>query len=399
MISAPDTVVPEREKRECGPVAIDVFPALVPSGGIGRYVGDLVRAFRDVPGAPAERLVHPGGKSAEAARRFPHARLHGLPFGWRGLRLAYASTIALGIPLDGWFGDAALVHATMGVAPVLARIPLVVTVHDLTAIEHPEWHPAPVSALARATLPSAIRRATTVVCDSEHVRGRVLAAWGGAPERVITVPLALSPDFVAVDPVVARGGVARRLGLEGPFVLHVGTWEPRKNHVTLLSAFDAMVRAGFPGRLVLVGHDGWRSGPIFERLSGISARERVLRVTDADDSLLAALYGTATALAFPSLDEGFGLPLLEAMAHGCPAVCSDGGSLPEVAGGASRVVPAMDADALADALLSMWRDEGAREAASALGRRRAEHFAFEPWARRMFRVYAAAHAPNAARPS
>lgn len=379
-----------RKDGRPGPVSLDVFPALVPAGGIGRYVRDLVRAMKDVAGAPEALLVHPRGLAAEAARRFPASARLELPLGWRGLRMTYAATIPLGIPLDGWFGGAAVHHATMGVAPLLSRTPLVVTVHDLTAIEHPEWHPAPVVSLARATLPSAIRRATCVVCDSEHVRNRVIARYAMPSESVITVPLALSPDFAAVEPRMARQFVQRQFGLVGPFVLHVGTLEPRKNHATLFAAFDALVAMGFPGKLVLVGRDGWRCGPIFERLDAMRSRDRVVRVTDADDEALAALYSAATVTALPSWDEGFGLPLLEAMAHGCPCVCSDGGSLPEVAGSGARVVAAADSEALAESLALLWRDDAERDEQVARGTRRAADFGFEPWARKMFAIYSTA---------
>jgi glycosyltransferase involved in cell wall biosynthesis len=170
-------------------------------------------------------------------------------------------------------------------------------------------------------------------------------------------------------------------------VLHVGTLEPRKNHVTLIAAFERMRRAGFPGRLVLVGQDGWSVAPIAARLEASPESRHVLRVRDADDTDLAALYGACTCTAFPSLAEGFGYPLLESMACGAACVISDDPALLELGRSDCVAVPATDADALADALLELWRDPAHRDAVAAGGPARAREYAFPRWAERTFALY------------
>lgn len=381
-------------------LAVDALPALVPSGGIGRYVNDLVRALETEPGAPAATLVYPGNLDSQARARFPDAARRALPLGWRGMRLLYALPLPPGVGLDGMFGRPDVYHATMGIAPILRGARTIVTVHDLTAIEHPDWHPAAVVGLTRATLPRAIARADVVVCDSDHVRERVLTRYGRSPADVVTVHLPLSPGLPAPPAEVARETVAARFGITGPFVLQVGTLEPRKDHRTSLAAYEQLCERGFPGPFVWAGREGWHVEPLRARLAESPVRDRVRRIHDLDDATLAALYASATASVMPSLDEGFGLPVLESMARGCPCVCSDRGSLPEVAGEGAPRFAAGDAHALADALERLWRDPEFRAREVARGLARAGTFGFAAWARRMFAIYAGAPAaaPAAAVP-
>jgi glycosyltransferase involved in cell wall biosynthesis len=148
-----------------------------------------------------------------------------------------------------------------------------------------------------------------------------------------------------------------------------------------------MRRAGFPGPLVLVGQDGWRFGPIAARLASSPEAAHVMRVRDADDTDLAALYGACTCCAFPSLAEGFGMPLLESMACGTACVVSDDPALRELGQHDCVAVPATDADALADAMLRLWREPDHRAAVAAGGPARARAYAFPRWAERIFALY------------
>jgi glycosyltransferase involved in cell wall biosynthesis len=205
--------------------------------------------------------------------------------------------------------------------------------------------------------------------------------------RTAVIPPPLGHAFAALPREAALERVRRRFGLEPPFVLHVGTLEPRKNHATLVAAFERMRRAGFPGPLVLVGQDGWRFAPIAARLASSPEARHVIRVRDADDTDLAALYGACTCSAFPSLAEGFGMPLLESMACGTACVVSDHPVLLELGRTECVAVPATDADALADAMLRLWRDPGHRDAIAAGGPARASEYAFARWAERIFSLY------------
>jgi glycosyltransferase involved in cell wall biosynthesis len=368
-------------------VAVDVFAALVPGGGIGRYVRDLVAALTRLPDAPPARFVYPRNWRAPARAAFPAEQLHELPLPWIGLRAAYQVGTLMPLTFDRWFGEAAVVHSPVGYGPAFKRSRLLCHVHDLTSIEHPEWHPTRANLFLRHAIPHAARHADTVLTHSRFVASRVRAVFGVPDERIVTIPPPLGHAFHPVPDRAARERVARRYGLAGPFVLHVGTLEPRKNHVGLVGAFERMRRAGFPGPLVLVGKPGWRTAPILSRLEASPEHAAILHVTDADDDDLVALYGACTVCAYPSLEEGFGMPVLESMACGAPIVTSDHASLIELGTGYAVAVPATDEDALAAAMLAVWRDPAARERAVANGPARAAAYHWKRWASRTFELY------------
>jgi glycosyltransferase involved in cell wall biosynthesis len=167
----------------------------------------------------------------------------------------------------------------------------------------------------------------------------------------------------------------------------VGTLEPRKNHVRLIGAFERLRRSGFPGPLVLVGRGGWKNRPILRRIETSPDAASIVRITDADDEDLAALYGACTACAYPSIEEGFGMPVLESMACGTPCVISDHPALVELARDCAVAVPHDDEDALARELARFWSDEDHRRQITAMGPTRAGAYAFPIWARQLFALY------------
>jgi alpha-1,3-rhamnosyl/mannosyltransferase len=369
-------------------IHVDVFSALVPGGGgIGRFVRLLIRALSERPDAPEHRFVVARSVRDEARRRWPGEKRVELPWTWRQLAMAMMAGRWLGWTFDARYQHPAVVHSPAGYGPRFRRARLINHVHDITYFTHPEWHTRKTSALQSVAAPVACRSATLVLTDCESVRQEVIQHFGVEPGRVLSMPLPLDPDFQPMQCEPARAHVLRRFGLEGPFVLHVSTIEPRKNQVRLVAAWERMRRAGFPGPLVMVGPDGWRTGPILARIGSSAFATDIRRLRGVTDQDLVALYTAATASAFPSLSEGFGYPLLESMACGTPCVTSDHASLVELAAGASPHVPAEDVDALADALLRIWRDADERARLSAAGLQRAAGFGFEPWAERMFEVY------------
>jgi len=384
-------------------VHVDVFASLVSGGGIARFVRLLIRALSTRPGAPEHRFVVAHDVRAEALRQWPRERIVELPWTWRQLALAMIAGRWLGWSFDARYERPAVVHSPAGYGPRFRRARLINHVHDITYWTHPEWHTRKTSTLLSVTAPAACRSAALVLTDCQAVREEVIRHFGVAPERVESVPLPLDPEFRPIGEAAAHAHVARRFGLERPFVLHVSSLEPRKNQVRLVAAWERMRRAGFPGPLVMVGTDGWRTGPILARLESSRFASDILRLRSIGDEDLVALYGAATVTAFPSLSEGFGYPLLESMACGTPCVCSDHASLVELAAGSAPHVPAHDEDALADAMLRLWRDADERARLAAAGLHRAADFGFEAWAERMFAIYrrelTLAAAPERSRPS
>ena len=366
---------------------MDVFAGLVPGGGIGRYVRDLCDALDRRPDAPPARYAYPRNFRAAARARFAPGRLHELPLPWYVLRLLYGAATRTHTRFDRLFGEPAVLHSPVGYGPTFARTRLIAHVHDLTSIEHPEWHPLRANLFLRGTIPYAARNAPVVLTHSRFIARRCVEALGLDPSRIVTIPPPLSRGFAPGPVGAARARVRERFGLDGEFVLHVGTFEPRKNHVRLVGAFERLRRAGYPGMLVLVGRDGWRVGPILRRIAASPEAGAIRRITDADDPDLVALYQTCTACAYPSIEEGFGMPLLESMACGAACVTSDHAALVELGEGCALALPHDDEVALADALVRLWRDPDHRRAVAAPGPARAAGYTFDRWAGRIFELY------------
>jgi glycosyltransferase involved in cell wall biosynthesis len=266
----------------------------------------------------------------------------------------------------------------------------VTTVHDLIPLRLPRLVPWRHRWAVRALLGSALRRARQVIAVSEATRGELLARYRLPADRVRVVPEAAAARFTPPSAGVLAEARARH-GLEAPYVLFVGLLEPKKNLPALLDAVARLRRAGAwgPTQLVLAGAPGWGTEGLAaaaHRL-GLDGTVRFLgAVADAD---LPALYGGALAFAFPSLWEGFGLPVLEAMASGTPVVASRRGALPEVTGGAALLVEP-EASPLAEALGSLLADRALRERLRAAGLARAAFFSWERTATETLSVYRAA---------
>jgi glycosyltransferase involved in cell wall biosynthesis len=253
--------------------------------------------------------------------------------------------------------------------------PAVIFVHDLAFRLRPAEVPWQQRLYFRTVLPAALRRAAAVLVPSESTRRDLLKLYRipGLEARVEVVAEGL--------PTPALAGPLPE-GVEPGFILAVGTVEPRKNYLRLLAAYRRLrgrhgslpfIINGRPGvpDLVIAGRAGWAYGDTLQR---IAAEPGVRYLGHVDEPTLAALYESASVLAFPSLYEGFGLPLLEAMAHGVPAVVGEAGALPELALGAALSVDAKDEDAIASALERLLADESLRSKLGEEGRRRARGY-------------------------
>ena len=375
------------ERREA--LLLDVSGALYPGGGggIGRYIRDLVAALQSAPGAPFARFAYSRNLRARAGDLAGRDRLVELPFPNRVNMLLAMAAARLGWNLEPVYGRPAVFHSPNGAGPALPGSRLLLTIHDLTFLDHPEWHTTRNTAFMRATVPAVAPRADLVVCDSDFVRRQVVERLGVAEERTITVPLAVDDVFRPVPEETAREHLARRFGLEQPFVLHVGSIEPRKNHLRLVEAFETVRRRGLDVLLVLVGSGGWRNAHILERLEGSSAAASIRRLSGVADPDLAALYSACAAFAMPSLEEGFGLPLAEAMACGAACVVADNSSLAEIGGDAAVLIPAEDAAALAAALFDLCGDAATHASVRARGLARSRLYRREIWSGRMMEIY------------
>lgn len=358
----------------------DQLFASVP-GGVGAYVRELLPALREADPTIELTAFHARHDRPEAL-----AELDGIPQVElsRGIRSLYPSWNLAGRPaLPPSLSSAGVIHAPSAVAvpPVRPGQRLVVTVHDLAFRLYPSLFPPTWRAVYRAGLRRAARHADAIVAISRHTARDLARHARVDPGRIHVIPLAGSlPRFDAeVEPVLERLKVPR------PYLLFVGTLEPRKNLVRLVRAYRR-VAVRLPHSLVLAGPAGWRTQRLHRELS-LQGPGRIVPTGRVSAPDLDALYRGAAAFCYPSLYEGFGLPVLEAMARGVPTVVADSSSLPEVAGDAALRANPRSVRALAEAIERILTDRDQADRLAEAGRERASMFSWDQTARMTLRAY------------
>lgn len=355
-----------------------------PLTGIGRYAFELAQRLPEHPMIDQMRFFSYGRWQESAAlirnettNSVPHGpavQRSGLRSRLSGNRLAVRVYQALTPHLYRWrlrHEEGALFHSPNYFLPPFPGRS-VATIHDLSHICLPQFHPAVRVELMNRALPDTLRQADFLITDAESVRQEVIRHFDWPVDRIAAVPLGVSSLFHPrlaqdIDPVLQRYGL-----LTGGYSLCVGTVEPRKNLTRLLCAYELLpvaLRQRWP--LVLAGARGWQSGDIHDRIDKGVAVGWVKYLEYVPQEDLPFLYAGARLFAYPSLYEGFGLPPLEAMASGVPVVTSDVSSLPEVVGDAALMVNPLDVGALSAALSRGLEDEVWRESAVRLGLGRA----------------------------
>jgi glycosyltransferase involved in cell wall biosynthesis len=341
--------------------------------GINGYIVQLLRRLPALRPAPDDlaytAFLHdmafapPAGLMIERSRwdtRRPARRIL-----WEQTRLAALS------------GGVDLLHGLAFVAPLLARCPTMITVHDLSFLRFPNaFRPFNRTYLALATRAS-VRRARCVIAVSESTRQDVIALLGAPPDKVVVVYNGVTEAF---SPAPAPQAVeqARQLGLPERYILYVGTLEPRKNLVRLLDAYAALRRRSADAPpLVIAGGKGWYYEEIERRVDELDLGQQVIFPGFVPAEDLPWLYRGAALFVYPSIFEGFGLPVLEAMACGAPVITSTVSSLPEVAGDAALLVDPEDTEGLADAMHRALCEPGLAEALRAAGIERARRFSWD----------------------
>ncbi len=360
------------------------FPA---PGGIGTYVRELARALIEEDPTlhllPFRSRFEAGEPPSPWLGTAPPVTVIDRPIRWLYPRWNVAGRPALPREL----ADAAIVHMTnpAAIAPKRRGQRLVVTVHDLAFVTHPELFPRRWRMLYRAGLRAVARRADAILVPSRFTASELGEHSDVDAARVHVTPLASSlptsvPEPHDLDSTLARLGVAR------PYILSVGTLEPRKNHARLIRAYRHLAAAGRAQALVLSGPRGWLDEELTRELDA-DGPGLVVHTHARDDAELDALYRGADVFVYPALYEGFGLPVVEAMARGVPTIASDGSSLREVAGGAALLVDPLDEQAIADAIGQVLDDPALAADLRARGLERASSFSWQETARATLRVY------------
>jgi glycosyltransferase involved in cell wall biosynthesis len=363
-------------------VALDATPLLGARTGVGAFTLHAMEALAadhrlDVR---AFALTWRGRRDVEALVPSGVRAVH-RPMAARPLRLAWLRMD--GPVIERWTGPVDVVHGTNFVVPPSRRAARVVTVHDLTAVRHPQLC-TPATLQFPRLLRRAIRRGAWVHTPSAFVAEEVIERLGADSSRVVAIASGV-PPVVDADP-----STGRRMAGADRYVLTIGTIEPRKDHAALVRAFDRVADRHDDVRLVIAGVDGWATDAFVATLERARHRDRVVRLGYVDDGTRSALLRGATAFAFPSVYEGFGFPPLEAMQVDVPVVATAVGSLPEVLGDAALLVAAGDDEALAHGLERVLDDEGLRAQLRTAGRTRVRSLSWQACAEGLTALYARA---------
>ena len=301
--------------------------------------------------------------------------------------LAAAWSVSPWPPIERWAPDVDLVHALDTDYPLATAKPWVITFHDLGVLTHPAWFGKARPWLLKRCIAAAVERASAIICVSQATADELLGVTGGrGADRVQVIHEGVGEEFF--EPAAARdvAALAGTLG-DAPFFLFTGSISPRKNLLRVLDAFAAIADQ-VPHRLVLTGAPGWDASPEMSAVSQGPLRDRIVNLGYVSDGALKALYGQASAFVYPSLYEGFGLPVLEAMAAGCPVITSSQAPLTEVAGQAAILVDPTDVAAIAAGMLAAATDTDRSDALRAAGVAQARRFSWAECARRTQAVYA-----------
>jgi glycosyltransferase involved in cell wall biosynthesis len=273
--------------------------------------------------------------------------------------------------------------------PMFCRVPLVVSVHDVSFLEFPRYFTPYRATQLRLTVGRTVERAAAVFTPSEFSRDAIIRHYKIDSSKVIVTPNAVSSQFRPVDRRAALSAIEKKFKLRGPFVLTVGDLQPRKNHMGLLRAFESVMRE-YPQlrqQLVFVGKETWYSKELHEAVNASGMCGRVHFAGFVDDTDLVQFYGACDLFVYPSFYEGFGIPILEAMACGRAVACSGTTAMPEVADAAGILFDPNSTTEMAGAIRDVLLNPELRMRLERLGMQRASLFSWEKAASRTLDVY------------
>ncbi len=374
-------------------VTLDAGPAVHQRAGLSRYTqqlaAHLLTNHADQVALTLFYNAHSGHALPPTLQHAPHQTLAQGQYAWR---LGVLASQLCKRPLyEQRLPAGQLYHATEHLLPYLRR-PTVLTVHDLIFERYPHHHKWTNRLFLSVGMRLFVRAADTIIAVSQQTKRDLIDLYHTPAAKIAVIYQGIDPSFApATAEAVQRvretyalrdgGGAAR------PYLLMVGTLEPRKNHLTAMKALARLKAIGLPHSLLVVGGEGWLFAPIKAQVAALGLGADVLFTGYVPAADLPALYTGATAVLQPTLYEGFGFPVLEAMACGAPVVCSNVSSLPEAAGAAALLVAPTDEEALAATLQRLITEPALAAALRELGLQRAATFQWERCAAATVAVY------------
>jgi len=371
-------------------IAIDYTPAIRQSAGIGRIIHGQIRALLSLESDYEYRLFVVGPVSAEERSEAPLS-LSTTPLSERNMVRIW-HRLNLPVPKVNWFtgGSLDLFHATDFVlAPCDARYKMV-TVHDLAFLFHPEAAMPSLHRYLNVVVPRSVNQADHILADSQNTADDLNSEWNIAQERITVVQGAVDHHrYRPIHDPEQFNAVRKRYSIgERPFILGLSKLEPRKNFERLIRAFHmAREENNIPHRLVIGGGKGWLYESIFATIQELGLEEHVLLPGFVAEEDLPTLYNMAELFAYPSLYEGFGLPIIEALACGTPVLTGDNSCLPEAGGPGAIYVNAQSIEEIADGLVRLTTDSALRASLSRAGLEHAAQFTWQRSAQQLLQAY------------
>ncbi len=371
-------------------IMIDARSVDVRQSGVGNYVTHLIQGLKTVDSRNRYVLMVTRKQMKAFPDFFREFDNYTVPFS--------SENHVLGDPWEFFVLPGALkktsvnlFHGPAFMAPPLhKRFKSVATIHDLVAFHHPHTIPTKYAFYMRFLIKLMIRKVDAIITDSEFIRNEIIKMFRVDAGRVFTVPISVSEIFKPVEDSGKIEELKKRFGIKKKYFLHVGNIEPRKNLINLFHACDIVWdKLGKDFQLVVVGKRGWLYGEIFETLKRAKFAADVVFTGYVRDKDIPVLYSGAEFFVFPSLYEGFGLPILEAMRCGVPVIASHVASLPEVGGDAVFYVDPYDPKDIAEKMLTLAYDTSLRERLKERGFLQASRFSWEKTARKTLDVYEA----------
>lgn len=370
-------------------IGIDYTPAYEQGGGIGRYVRELVSALTFIDTDTDYRLfvsgVHEQKLPQSLAENFiwkptkisPQwfARL------WHRTRLPF--------PVELFTGQLDLFHATDFVLPpTLPTTKTLLTVHDLSFVKVPETASPSLKSYLDKVVPRSVKQATHVLADSQATKNDLIELYK-TPEDKITVLLSgVDERFIPVIDIDLLNQVRQKYELnDKKYILSVGTVQPRKNYSRVIRSLSQLRQQGLDIHYAIAGGKGWLEDEMYQTIDETNMRDYVHLLGFVDDEDLPALYTSSELLIITSLYEGFGLPILEAMACGIPVITSNLSSLPEVAGDAAILINPLDTHTITDAVYTLLTDTPKYSTLAAMGHQQAQKFSWEKSAIHLKSIY------------
>jgi glycosyltransferase involved in cell wall biosynthesis len=368
-------------------IGVDYTSAATQGAGIGRYTRELMHALLALPADNRYSFFYASRNRIDDSKiQNLKSKIHRLPFHDKWLMRIW-HRLRIPIPVELIVGQVDLFHSPdFTLPPTLPGVPTLLTVHDLSFIRDPDSAWPSLRAFLNKAVPRSVKRATHVLADSQATKADLIELFGTPAEKITVLYSGVEARFAPVRDQAEIDRVCAKYQLPRPFILSVGTLQPRKNYGRLIEAVG-LIASTMLHHLVITGGKGWMYETIFEQVKQSGLEGRVHFPGFVDDADLPALYSVADLFALVSLYEGFGLPLLEAMACGTPVIGSNVSSLPEVIGEVGAQVDPRSVDDIARALRQMIDRPELRARSIGMGVERAKLFTWDKAARELLTIY------------